>query len=134
MSRKTTISMAVAAGLGRYSPAVPDGTSMLKGTWLGPDLDALERFADIVRVYTPTPAAVSIAEISVDELRRLMQKPQPIMPLLPMPAPPDVAAAVLAEREACAQLMADLREKSRNHLFRSALTVAEGEIRARGAA
>lgn len=50
------------------------------------------------------------------------------------PAQDQVATAVLDEREACAKLMSDLREKSRNHLFRSALTVAEGEIRARGAA
>lgn len=45
-----------------------------------------------------------------------------------------IAAAVAAEREACAVLMASLRAKSRNHLFRSALAIAEGEIRARGAA
>lgn len=45
-----------------------------------------------------------------------------------------VREAVLAEREACAVLMAAMRDKSRNHLFRSALTIAEGEIRARGAA
>lgn len=45
-----------------------------------------------------------------------------------------VREAVLAEREACAVLMASMRAKSRNHLFRSALTCAEGEIRARGAA
>lgn len=42
-----------------------------------------------------------------------------------------IAEAVAAEREACAQLMATMRAKSRNHLFRSALTCAEGEIRAR---
>lgn len=36
------------------------------------------------------------------------------------------------EREACAELMIDLKDKSRNHLFRSALTVAELAIRARG--
>lgn len=42
--------------------------------------------------------------------------------------------AVAAEREACAGLMASLRAKSCNHLFRSALAIAEGEIRARGAA
>lgn len=40
------------------------------------------------------------------------------------------ALAAAAEREACARLLADMREKSRNHLFRSALTCAEGEIRA----
>lgn len=35
------------------------------------------------------------------------------------------------ERDACADLMIDLKDKSRNHLFRSALTVAELSIRAR---
>jgi hypothetical protein len=43
-----------------------------------------------------------------------------------------VRSAVELERNSCADLMAELRTKSRNHLFRSALTIAEGEIRARG--
>ena len=46
-------------------------------------------------------------------------------------AMPHARDLVLEERKACAALMATLRAKSRNHLFRSALTVAEGEIRAR---
>lgn len=45
-----------------------------------------------------------------------------------------VQSAVELERNACADLMAGLRAESRNHLFRSALSIAEGEIRARGAA
>lgn len=35
------------------------------------------------------------------------------------------------EREACAATMEAMRAKSRNHLFRSALTIAAGEFRAR---
>lgn len=42
------------------------------------------------------------------------------------------AEARAEEREACAALMAEMRAKSRNHLFRSALEIAEREIRARG--
>lgn len=41
------------------------------------------------------------------------------------------ALAVAAEREACALLCEAMREKSRNSLFRSALTTAAGAIRAR---
>ena len=41
------------------------------------------------------------------------------------------AAGIAVEREACTTLMAALRIKSRTLLFRSALSVAEGEIRAR---
>lgn len=35
------------------------------------------------------------------------------------------------EREACAATVEAMREKSRNHLFRSALTIAASEFRAR---
>lgn len=52
----------------------------------------------------------------------------------PAVVPEDVRKAVLAEREACANLMEEMRAKSRHHLFRSALTCAAGEIRARTAA
>jgi len=48
--------------------------------------------------------------------------------------PEDVRKAVLDEREACANLMEEMRAKRRHHLFRSALTCAAGEIRARTAA
>ena len=46
-------------------------------------------------------------------------------------APQQAAELVDAELEACSALMADLRSKSRNHLFRSALKIAELELRAR---
>ena len=36
------------------------------------------------------------------------------------------------EREACINLIIAMRAQSNNHLFRSALTIAEGEIRTRG--
>lgn len=42
------------------------------------------------------------------------------------------ALVAAAEREACASIVAEMRNKSRNHLFRSALAIAAGEIRARG--
>lgn len=38
---------------------------------------------------------------------------------------------VKAEREACAQVCDDAKEKSRNSLVRSAFSIAAGEIRAR---
>lgn len=40
------------------------------------------------------------------------------------------AMVAAAEREACASLVAEMRNKSRNPLFRSALSIAAGEIRA----
>jgi hypothetical protein len=91
---------------------------------------------DARHVLARTPPAmmvVNTADLDPALLRDMLAKAPP-MPLLPEPAPPDVAAAVAAEREACAQIMAEMRAKSRNHLFRSALTCAEGAIRARGAA
>lgn len=49
-------------------------------------------------------------------------------------AAPQADSLVQAEREACANHIAGMRAKSRNHLFRSALTIAEAEIRGRGRA
>ena len=43
-----------------------------------------------------------------------------------------IRAAVSAEREACVSTLEDMKRKSRNSLFRSALTCAAGNIRARG--
>lgn len=108
-----------------------------------------------------TPVVVKTADLDPAVLRDMLAKAPP-MQLRPIP--PDAALeaeraariaaqteavelkerlarsgveerrAVAAEREACAGLMASLRAKSRNHLFRSALAIAEGEIRARGTA
>lgn len=49
-------------------------------------------------------------------------------------AVPHADSLVQAERTACANHIAGMRAKSRNHLFRSALTIAEAEIRGRGQA
>ena len=47
-------------------------------------------------------------------------------------AAPHAEALVQLERAACADHIAGMRAKSRNALFRSALTTAEWEIRERG--
>lgn len=80
------------------------------------------------RVLTRAQGLDGTPQRLLDAMRAVAPKPGRQV----QPAQDQVTAAVLAEREACAKLMSDLREKSRNHLFRSALTVAEGEIRARG--
>lgn len=117
--------------------------------------------ADFLARTPPPPIMVNTADLDPALLRDMLAKAPP-MQLRPIP--PDAALeaeraariaaqteavelkerlarsgveerrAVAAEREACAGLMASLRAKSRNHLFRSALAIAEGEIRARGTA
>lgn len=46
----------------------------------------------------------------------------------------DLRRAVANERDACVKVCNEAKAKSRNHLFRSGLSVAAGEIRARGEA
>lgn len=93
-----------------------------------------ERFATLVTAHALAQrmpcTVISAADIDPELLRDMLAKAKP-GPIVAMPPAPDVAAAVAVEREACAKLMKSLRAKSRNHLFRSALTVAEAEIRAR---
>ncbi len=43
-----------------------------------------------------------------------------------------IAEAVAAEREACALACDEAKAQSRNHLFRSGLSIAAGAIRTRG--
>lgn len=115
INRADVLRMAEEAGAGRFRR---DESAQI----VTPEV--LERFTALARAFRPARiAAQAENEILKDQLAASFVAERRA-----------VREAVLAEREACAALMADLRAKSRNHLFRSALTVAEGEIRARGAA
>lgn len=77
----------------------------------------LERFAALVAAHVlartpPQPIVLKTADIDPELLREMFAK-APAMPLMPMPPEPDVAAAVAAEREACAQVCEGMHEEDR---------------------
>lgn len=100
--------------------------------------EKLERFADLVAAHAwslkPPPAiVVKTADIDPALLRDMLAKSPP-MPLLPAPAEPTpeaVAAAVAAEREACAWLAETEWSTDGEKAYGDELAAA---IRARGAA
>ena len=78
-----------------------------------------ERFADLVAAHVLAraslqPIAVKTADLDPELLRDILAK-APAMPLVPMPdpAPEAIAAAVAAEREACAQVCEGMHEEDR---------------------
>lgn len=87
-------------------------------------------FEDLTRTLLP-PVAVSIADIDPDLLRDLLAKSPP-MPLVPMPTEPDIAAAVAAEREACAQICDRRYDWSQNSIDGAEAAACAEAIRARG--
>lgn len=91
---------------------------------------ALMRFAALLAAHVlartpPPPIVLNTADIDPELLRDLLAKAR-TMPIMPMPPEPDVAAAVAAEREACA-LACEQSDRFRGAYF------AE-KIRARGRA
>lgn len=110
--RGTVIELAKAAGLGVHLPA-GEG---LPPTWVGVELAALERFYDGAARSIITMREMELNGKKIDTLAAAVTAAK---------------EATEAENWACAQLMLAMREKSKNSLFRSALTCAEGAIRAR---
>lgn len=97
----------------------------------------LERFAHLATQWLahnpPPPIVIQTAGIDPAILRELLAK-APAMPLVPMPAEPTpeaIAAAVAAEREACAWLAETEWSTDREKAYGDELAAA---IRARGAA
>lgn len=134
INRDTLVRLAAAAGLGQHLPPEPG----LPGTWYGTDLDALERFASGLAVHLHARIAPTMVlktrDIDPAILRDLFAKAQP-GPLQLMP-PDESEAAVLAEREACAQACAALEVHDVGHAG-TAFKVQDmcmAAIRARGAA
>jgi hypothetical protein len=131
MKREDVIRMAQEVGAGlALTMSSPEGIAAAE--FRG---QSLERFAALVAAHVLTQRAPSIvlstADIDPALLHDMLTKAKP-MPLVAMPPEPDVAAAVRAEREACAQLCDMRMQQSRNHLVRSGLKVAALDIRARG--
>lgn len=72
-------------------------------------IERLERFATTAAVHalthaTPPAIVVNASDIDRDLLRGMITKDKP-MPMVAVPESQDVAAAVAAEREACAQIV-----------------------------
>lgn len=134
MRRDDTLRMAREAGL-----CTSTGACALVG---GADLTPfLQRFADLAvadfLAHTPPPPImVSAADIDLELLRNMLTK-APHMPILPMPTEPTpeaVAAAVAAEREACAQVCDAKAHEVRLWCNESNVIACAAAIRARGAA